>query len=255
MNSELNISAVILAHKDSVLLSEVISSVKWCNEVIVVASDKPKEIETICVSLGAKFYFRAFDNFSKQKSYAFSLTRNDWIINIDSDEVVTDSCAKEIFHLSASGALDTFSCFAIPQKLVFLGKTMRFGGTSVCPVRLFDKKRAQVNANLVHELIESDGKVGSLQKGLLHYSYSSLDEYFEKLNYYSSLSARQMFQKGKRTNSFRIWGRFPLLFFRRYVLQLGFLDGTAGFTWSFLSAFHSVVKQLKLQELYLNSEK
>lgn len=245
-----SLSAVLLAHRYSPLLETVFDRVRWCDEVIVLISEPNKEIENLAQKNGVKVYFRKFDGFGTQKQYAFSLASHDWILSVDSDEVVSPTLQAEIEKMLGSSEVERFAAFHIPQQLVFLGKTMRFAGTLCTPIRLFDRKKASMNSNRVHEQIETLGKVGTLSGSVFHYSYSTLEDYLEKFNRYTTLGAQELFRKGKRTNLFLIWLRLPLLFLRRYIFQLGFLDGSRGFVWSVLSSWYTFIKYAKLRELY-----
>lgn len=250
MTQRLNsLSVVILAHEYSVLFEKVMESVSWCDEIVVLVSVEVKEIKELCERMGAKLFFRKFDGFGPQKQFAISCASHDWILNIDSDEIVTPSCKEKIERLLDSETLDSSSAFTLKRKLVFLNKIMSFSGTPSRPIRLFNRKRAFMNDSTVHEEIFTAGKVSHLNEPLYHYSYSSLEDYFTKFNRYTSLGALELYQQGKRTHTFFIWARLPFLFFRRYIVQLGFLDGHPGFIWSLLSAWYSSIKYLKLQEL------
>ncbi|MFM8269856.1 MAG: glycosyltransferase family 2 protein [Pseudomonadota bacterium] len=244
------ISAVILAHQYSELFERVVQSVTWCDEIIIVMSEQAKEIEDLCQRISAKCHFRKFDGYGTQKQFAISLASHDWILNIDSDEWVSPECQLEIRRVLDLESSQLVGGFTIFRQLVFLNKPMRFSGTISRPLRLFNRTKAKMNSNLVHEEIETAERVNHLKKPVHHYSYLSLSDYFFKFNKYTSLAAEELFKKGKRTNPFLIWGRFPFLFIRRYVFQLGFLDGQHGFTWCVLSAWYSVIKYLKLHELW-----
>jgi len=49
------------------------------------------------------------------------------------------------------------------------------------PIRLF-RRDLRYNASRVHEHIAVTGSVGQLKNALLHYTYTSLDQYFEKVD-------------------------------------------------------------------------
>lgn len=249
MKSKLPISAVMLAHQHSDLFKKVIHAVSWCDEIVVVVSEEAKELESFCKSVSAKVFYRKLDGFGPQKQFAISKASHDWILLIDSDELVTDELQKSIHSLYHSKAFEVFSAFRINRKLIFLNKPLTFSGTASRPIRLFNRANTKMNSSLVHEELESQGKIGYIKKPLFHFSYFSLEEYLSKFNRYTSLGAQELFQAGKKTNILFAYGRFLLLFVRRYILQLGFLDGSTGFTWCFLSALYSTIKYLKLREL------
>ena len=249
MNKHLHpISVVLLAHQHSLLFERVVEAVSWADEIVILTSHPSKEIEALCERVSAKCFFRQFDGFGPQKQFAFSKASHAWILNLDSDELVTPEFQKEVEELLSSDAINKYSAFRINRKLFFLNRPLSFSGTTDLPIRLFNRYRARMSPDIVHEKIVTSGELASIKAPVLHYSYGSLEEYFTKFNRYTSLAAEELYKKGKRTNPFLAWGRFPFLFLRRYIFQLGLLDGYSGFLWCLLSALYSTVKYLKLYE-------
>lgn len=247
------ISAVLLVHQYSELVEAVVQAVTWCDEIIMVLSEPHQELEDLAKRVSAKCFFRKFDNYGPQKQFAVSKASHDWILNIDSDEWVSPELQNQIQSLFATDEVRKFSAFRIRQKFIFLGRPLQFCGTRATPIRLFNRTQGQMGTSIVHEDFETPNPIGFLKAPLHHTSYVSLDDYFFKFNKYTSLAAETLYKKGKKTNLLLIWGRFPLLFLRRYIFQLGILDGHNGFIWCWLSAWYSTVKYLKLHELWQKS--
>ena len=68
------------------------------------------------------------------------------------------------------------------------------------------------------------------------------------------MSARQMYEGGRRASGFDLVVHPPAAFLRNYVLRRGFLDGTVGLTISMLQAWSVFLKFAKLHELERNPE-
>lgn len=192
-------------------------------------------------------FFRQFDGFGPQKQFAFSKASHAWILNLDSDELVTPEFQKEVEELLSSDAINKYSAFRINRKLFFLNRPLSFSGTTDLPIRLFNRHRARMSPDIVHEKIVTSGELASIKAPVLHYSYGSLEEYFTKFNRYTSLAAEELYKKEREQILFSPGEDF-LLFLRRYIFQLGLLDGYSGFLWCLLSALYSTVKYLKLYE-------
>ena len=94
-----------------------------------------------------------------------------------------------------------------------------------------------------------DGPPGQLKHDLEHYSFSDLRDQIKRINHYSTLSARQMYEAGRRTGPVEILVHPPAAFLRNYILRRGFLDGTAGLTISLMNAWSVGLKFMKLWEL------
>ncbi|MFH1258640.1 MAG: glycosyltransferase family 2 protein, partial [Elusimicrobiota bacterium] len=165
------------------------------------------------------------------------------------DEEATAELKEEILKITSGSAAENIAGFYIPFRLNFLGKFIRFGGCQQEKhLRLFRRGQGQFTVDAVHEKMAVDGKIGHLNSLINHYSYDNLEDYFSKLNCYTSLAAIKLKNKGKK---FHFWQIFlpPWVFFQKYFLKLGFFDGWAGFLWAILSGVYVFVKYLKLWEL------
>jgi hypothetical protein len=143
-----------------------------------------------------------------------------------------------------------YSGFEIPLNLVFLDKEFRYGKESGRHyLRLYNKQKGSFTEDKVHESIRVQGPVLKLRNIGMHYSYSSLHQCMEKCNRYSSYSAEMAFSKGKNKSMLAVLLALPFNFFKYYLLERNFLNGTKGFYWSALSSYYHFVKYIKLKEL------
>jgi hypothetical protein len=60
-----------------------------------------------------------------------------------------------------------------------------------------------------------------------------------------------MFENGKHVSSFKIILSMNFEFFKKFLIQLGFLDGYHGFLLALMSAYYTLVKYAKLRNLHL----
>jgi hypothetical protein len=130
-----------------------------------------------------------------------------------------------------------------------LQKVIRHSGWSTDKViRLFDRRRGRYPNRRVHADVDIEGDVPTLKSSLLHYTYRTLDQYFQKLMNYADWGAAQGFREGKRAGFMAIGGRPLWRFFRAYFLQLGILDGLHGLTVCGLQATGVFLKYARLWE-------
>lgn len=239
------ISAAIIARDEADNISDAIKSVSFADQVVVGDTGSVDNTAEIARAAGAEVYNVSFEGFGNTKNKTFEFCRGDWIISIDADERVTPELAGNIQHLIADGP--RCEGYLINRLTYFLGKPVRHSGwyPDFLP-RLFKKGRGRYSSNLVHEIMEIDGDVEKVDGLLLHYSYKSLDRYLDKLNEYSSLSAREMLERGRKFNPLDLIFRPPLVFFKMYVSKAGFLDGFNGFILAVLSSYHVFVKYARL---------
>lgn len=242
------LSAVIITKNEEKRIAATVKALQWCDEIVVVDSGSTDKTVDTCKQLGCIVYHHAFENYGKQKHYAVGLAKNDWVLVVDADEIVTPALAEEIKQvLSANNP--RHHGYKIKISLVFLGRLLRFGGEyNMAHLRFFNKRYGQYNNDEVHEEVILQGESPVLQNRMLHYSYESLHDYFEKFNRYTTLAAEKMKDR-KPKSTLYIFFKFPLSFLHAFFLKGLILDGYPGFMWALLSSFYPVVKYAKHREL------
>jgi hypothetical protein len=93
-----------------------------------------------------------------------------------------------------------------------------------------------------------------LKGDCLHYSFYSISEHIKQSDNFTTLGAREAFEKGRRSNIFMILFAPVFKFLQSYFLLLGFLDGYYGFLVCRISAHATFLKYVKLRELWKNSK-
>ena len=101
----LPISCFIIAKDEADRIGRTIESVQpWVNEVIVVDSGSTDDTMAVAIRAGARAISNAWPGFGQQKRFAEDQCTNDWLLNIDADEVVTPELCREIEALFANGS-------------------------------------------------------------------------------------------------------------------------------------------------------
>lgn len=243
------VSAVIITLNEEAIIGETLSRLWWCDEIIIVDSGSTDRTIEICEAQGCSVFFRAFRGFGEQKNFGVTKAKNDWILCIDADEVLTEPLIDEI-RTELDQPLLPFAAFSIPRKLVFMNKIFEHGkesGTSL--IRLFNKTRGAWDGALVHERVCVSGPVKKLKNKILHYSYHSYTHYLHKTNLYSSLGSQKLLGKDKQKSRLLVTLAIPFNFFKSYFIDRNFLNGYRGFVWAAFSTFSHFLKYLKLEEL------
>jgi len=242
-----DITAVIAAHNESANIEACIASVEWAREVIVVENDSVDDTIDRAKSAGATVISPRFTTIGAARNNAIERVQTPWVLVLDADERCTPELAaeaRERVRLPGDNV-----AFRVPRRNFFLGKEIRYGGWgSDKPVRLF-RREIRYNANQVHEHVNvTGGAIGEVRNSLLHYSYNSLDQYFEKFDRYSRWWAEQNFAKGRRTSAAAVFFKPPARFFSMYVLRGGFRDGGRGLILACLAAASVMAKYARLWE-------
>lgn len=238
---------IITKNEESKIAKCIASAKELVSEIIVVDSGSQDKTLQIAESLGAAIYQRDFDGFASQKNFALSKVNSPWALNLDADETLTPQLCEEIRRTLAG---TPHAGFKLHRRNYFLGKEMKHSGLNKDYIlRLVRTDAARYNDNLVHESLQLKGSVGQMKESFLHYSYDDLESYFTKLNHYTKLAARQMYQNERRFHLFPVLLTLPFEFAKRYLLKLGILDGMRGFLWSSFSTMYVFIKYMKLWAL------
>ena len=241
------ISVFIITYNEEKNIAKCLEKLAWANEIIIVDSGSSDKTVAICEDFGAKVIYNKFENFGIQKQFALLQTKNEWVLSLDADEVLSEELITEITNYNFTS---TLSGFTIPRTHVFLDKIFRFGSENKKPIlRFFNKNKGRFLENKVHEKIIVDGNIGSFKNEMLHFTVSDIETAIKKSIKYALLSGEFMFEKGKKTTLFKTVFKFSYEFFRVYFFQRNFLNGYQGFVWSLFSSFSSFLKYAKLKEL------
>lgn len=242
------ISAVMITYNSERMLAEVLQSLAWCDEIVIIDSGSTDHTLAIAEEFGCRVMHRDFDGFGTQKGFAVRQAKNDWVFVVDADEVVTPALRDEICQ--RVGHEPEVVGYKVPISLVFLDRLMRYGGEYKMPhLRLFNRQYGTYNVSRVHEDVLIQGKLAKLHNHSLHYSYGSLHEYFEKFNRYTTAGAKDLQSRNRKASVAKIVVRMPFSFIREYFVKLNVLNGYPGFLWSLFSAIYPVVKYAKLLEM------
>ncbi len=240
------LSVVIITLNEEKNIERCLLSVSWADEIVVVDSGSTDRTVEICRNLGGRVIKTAWQGFGPTKRFAVQQARYDWILSIDADEQVTPALRAKIQTLLQNP--DPQIAYRIKRFPYYLGHRIRYcGWQNDYPLRLFNRHFGNFNTKPVHEGVEFNGSVRYLQEGLNHFTYPTLSDHIRKMNRYSELSLQDRPQ-GKKVGVLGAIGRGWFKFFKMYVLNGGFLDGSMGFVLCVNSAFGVYLKYLKQWE-------
>jgi glycosyltransferase involved in cell wall biosynthesis len=242
-----DVTAVIAAHDESANIEACVASVEWAREVIVVENDSLDDTIDRARAAGATVISPGFTTIGAARNNAIVRAKTGWIFVIDADERCTPELAEEIGQVvDQPGAAQAYR---VPRRNFFLGKEIRHGGWgSDKPIRLF-RRELRYNSNLVHEHVDAPADaIGEVRNRLLHYTYTSLNQYFEKFDRYSRWWAEQNFARGRRGTAAAALFKPPARFVSMYFFKGGFLDGGHGLVLACLASASVMAKYARLWE-------
>ncbi|MEJ2347963.1 MAG: glycosyltransferase family 2 protein [Patescibacteria group bacterium] len=243
------LSVVLAVFNEEENIGPCLDSIKEiADEIVVVDGGSTDRTREIAESFGARVIETSNPKiFHINKQKALIAAKNEWILQLDADEIVSKSLAEEIekvigldeeeidkyqksfprkkrkLFLKHQKLLEerdgtiglkegSYAGFFVPRLNYFLGKYLKYGG--VYPdgvIRLVKNGKAHFPAKDVHEQIVVEGKVGWLQNDLIHMADPTFKRYLERNSRYINLIADDL----KRDKV----GKNPLVFIDYYLIK------------------------------------
>lgn len=254
------VSVVVMTKNEERVLRHTLASVVGFDQVFVVDSHSDDETCAIAKSMQAEVVQFTWDGrYPKKKEWSLLNLpfRNDWVLYLDADELVTPALAAEIRAMTAAGT--PHAAFDVELDYYFLGRLLRHGHKVTKRVLL---RRAQVTWPHVDDLNVSTmweveghyqplvaGTVGQLAGRLEHNDRDPLFDYFARHNRYSDWEAHLLERReladsvrAARSERGQRYAHLPFkpaaFFAYSYLARRGFLDGRAGFHYAVAHAFY-----------------
>jgi glycosyltransferase involved in cell wall biosynthesis len=242
------ITVCVIAQNEEENLPRLLSSVaEIADEIVVVDGGSTDGTAAIAAKLGAKIFARPFTNFSEQKNYAASLASNEWIFLLDADEELSSELKASVRKWKNEPP--DFIAYETARLTWYLGAWIRHSRWYPdWQRRLYRRDKAQFSG-AIHEALRFEGKPGRLRGDLLHYTIRTFNEHEAKVERYTSLSAKEMFDRGQRHWRAAMWLATPWSWVRHFLLGAGFLDGYRGALIAQMAARSVRMKFAKLGKL------
>ncbi|WP_439527686.1 glycosyltransferase family 2 protein [Pannonibacter sp.] len=223
MSEHLPLSVFIIARDEADRIADTIRSVKdWVDEVIVIDSGSVDATVAVAEAEGARVVFNAWPGYGPQKRFGEDQCRNDWLFNLDADEVVTSGLAEEIRALMGAGGHLAADGWRVMIRDVYAHEdepaSWAYGYHQI---RLYDRRRGRFSASTVHDTVrpEPGARLADLKGIVAHHSIRSLTFQVEKYNRYSTMQVTDMRVRGRSLPRWRLLTEFPFAFLKAYVAR------------------------------------
>lgn len=242
----MNISVTILTKNSSKYLAQVLEALESFDEVLIFDNGSTDHTLTIAKAYANVCLHQGnFEGFGATHNKASSLAKHDWILSIDSDEILSEPMRKELQALKK----DPYTVYSFERHNYFNGRLIK--GCGWYPdrqLRLYHRKFTQFDHAQVHESIMTNGLQTMALKGpLIHYSYEKVADFLAKMQSYSTLFAAQ-YQGKRKSSPTKAVAHGVFAFFKSYFLKRGFLYGYEGLLISTYNAHTAFYKYYKLYE-------
>ncbi|MBM4286656.1 MAG: glycosyltransferase family 2 protein [Deltaproteobacteria bacterium] len=242
------LSVTIITHNEEKNIIPCLESAQWADEIVVLDSNSTDRTVELARQYTDRVFSVPWQGFGKNKNQAIDEARMQWIFVLDADERLSPALRQEITAIvQADGPADGYR---VPRRNHFCGRFIkRLGWYPDYSIRLFRKANGRFVEREVHESVVINGRIGTLQHPMLHYTYTSVSDFVLRLDRYSGLAAQELLKQGKKPVFGELLWRPFLTFLKLYFLQLGFLEGRDGYTLAFLYSTYTFLKYYKFREL------
>lgn len=264
------ISVVILTKNEALDLPDCLKSIAWCNDIFVMDSGSNDGTLAIAELAGANTLYNKFESFGQQRNFALDKInfKHQWVLFLDADERATPafySAMLDSINKSDDSVAGFYCCWKMILEDVWLKHSdnfpkWQFRLMKIGKARFTDYGHGQKEA-------EVNGQIAYIKEPYLHYGFSKgWSHWVDRHNRYASLEAQErlenippfanVFSKHGSTRNPALKARlarmpgWPLVrFLQAYILNLGILEGTAGFNYCINMAYYEFLIKIKMREI------
>jgi glycosyltransferase involved in cell wall biosynthesis len=240
-----NISCVIIAKNAESKIKEVLDALKDFNDVIIYSNNSTDKTDEIARSYKNVNLIKGdFLGFGPTKNAAADYAKNDWVLSLDADEVISP---EFIINLRET-QLETSSVYTILRTNFYKQTQIKHCWGDDIITRLYNRTVTSFTATHVHEKIQQEKlHERHITGSVKHYPYENISDFIIKLDRYSTIFAHDYAGK-KSASPLKAIANGSFSFFKTYFLKRGFLDGYAGLIIAFSHMATNFYKYMKLYE-------
>jgi glycosyltransferase involved in cell wall biosynthesis len=243
------ITVLLPTFNNAGIIRATLESVRWADEILVVDSFSTDDTLEICREFGARIVQHEYVQSSKQKNWAIPQCAHEWVLQLDTDEVLEPGAQQEIAARIAA-APDDVHAFALPRKNHVLGKWI--STADLYPdlqTRVFRRDSGRFEDKEVHAHVTVPGRIEVLEHNVLHYGMTSIGKQLSNVDRYSRYQADELRKRGKQFRWTQLAFRPFAVFGYYYFWRRGFRSGYRGFLVAAISATYDFWAHAKLWEL------
>lgn len=245
----LPVSSFIISQDEVHCIGAAIRSVReWVDEVVVVDSGSKDGTDAIARTEGAQVIHHPWPGFGQQKRFAEEQCRNDWLLNLDADEVVTPELAAEIQSLFDCGEAPKAAAYGMSVHIVYPGRRRpRAWARDHYCLRLYDRRRVRFRDSTLHDRVDSGMHVvGHLRQVIHHHAFASLGQLARKCDKRAYYSAAHATPRPLWLLAARFMTELPMQFFKYYLLRRHVAGGWMGAQVAAILAYYRWVRIVRM---------
>lgn len=246
------LSAIIVAWNEAHNLSRALNSLAGLVDEIVVVVDEATTDDTAAIA--KKYHCKIFTHphlgfVEPMRNFAISKASGDWILLLDADEELSPELAA---HISKFLTHPSSDYLRFPRKNLIFGKWITSAHWWPDYVYRLFKRDTLTWTDAIHSLPQTHGTGLDLpanqELALLHYNYSTLDEYLEQIVRYTKPQSELLISQGYKFIWTDLITKPADEFISQYFARQGYKEGVHGLALGLLQAFSELILYLRVWE-------
>lgn len=240
------VSVIIINNRADTRLHNCLDSVSWADQIVISDyqssmdwSSFPSDQFTIIS------HSHNLSDFAQARNDALQAATHDWVLFIDSDEVLEENADAKIAHLITS---TVHQAYTLKRVDIFYDQVLRWGEVRKVHLIRLAKKSAIHYERSVHEQAKVTGPIKSSGLLLFHHAHPMISHFLDSVNHYAQM---EVALRKKINEPFSIWRllTFPLgKFIYNFIIRGGFLDGWRGIMYATMMSMHSLLVSIYLYD-------
>ena len=257
----MSLSVIILTfNAEATLDATLASATQVSDDIHVVDSGSSDGTLAIAEKRGAQIVSHPFEDYGRQRNWAIDNLplKYEWQLHLDADERLSPELSARINALRGAFPAGVDGYF-LPRLLHFMGRPIRHGAMyPIWHLRLFRRGKGRCEDRRYDQHFRVEGTTERIDAPMIDDVRMSLSEWTIRHNRWSDAEVNEILNPSgsgviagklggnpieqKRAlrggyNAAPLFARAFALFFYRYVLRLGFLDGMPGLIFFVLQTF------------------
>ncbi len=243
------LTVVVLTKNEENNILDCLKSVfGFADEIIVIDDESTDRTREIAKPFSHKILVKKMDVEGKHRNFAYAQAKNEWVLSLDADEMVTEELKVEILSVFKNNTV--FTGFSIPLRNYIGGYWVKYSGWyPASKLRLFKKDKFRYEEVEVHPRAFLEGQEGHLTKDIIHKGYPDLEHFLSSLNRQTTLEAKKWINTNRKMGLGRIIWRTVDRFIRNFFVKKGYKDGLIGFIIAFFASLYQIMSYAKYREM------
>ena len=250
LHHKIKFSALIVARNEEKNIEKCLNSISNFDEIVLILDRTTDNTCNIAKKFNCNIFEGDWPSEGDRRNYGISKCTNNWILEIDADEIVDKNLLKEANDKILSLPDNMEGYFLIPFDNYIGKKRVRYGwgaswGVSAKPC-LFHKNSKIWGNEIIHPKITLINKLGYLDSRINHYIDANISDMILRLDRYTSAKAKEIRNSNKNIPPLWITVRRAITrFYKCYISRKGYKEKGWGFLNATFAALFVLVSYIK----------